>query len=278
MLDKLTLLIVSLCSLFVACNSEPPQTTNNSLAVNREFFKPLHPDTLRKKYHVYRKELGNEYPTLQILETGKVYPADEALADTSFFVFREDLIRVLQERNAFELIPMIANDIQGPEGVWKGIPAFVKHWQLDNPEDSQHSALWRRLSAVLKQGGMFTENGQKFKAPYLTAGFPKSLDPKTHGLIVGSGVRIREKPTLDSRVVAKLSYDIVEYIGTSDFTTTLSGESHPWIKIKHEDREGYVFGKFFSLAAQDKAEFSKTIAGNWGLSLFYAQNTPAEKH
>lgn len=269
---KLPLLFLPLCYLITSCNPEAPETENKFPTAKNQFYKPLHPDTLRKKYSLYREEMESDYPVSQISESGKVYPADEAPADTTFFVFREDLIRVLQQRNAFGLMPAVANDIKGPEGIWNGIAEFVKHWELDSAEGSQHSPIWLRLIDILRQGGIFTENGNKFEAPYLTAGFPGSLDPKKYGVITGSGVRIREKPTLDSPVVAKLSHDIVEYLGATDFTTTLSGETHPWIKIRHKDREGYVFGKFFAQALQNKAVFSKTAADTWELSLFYAQN------
>ncbi len=72
-----------------------------------------------------------------------------------------------------------------------------------NPDKSE---LWFELAEVLRLGGTFNKKKTAFTAPYVFSRFPNSFDSYSYGAITDKNVNIRSKPTLKSKVIAKLSY------------------------------------------------------------------------
>lgn len=267
---KNKLLIFLLTSILVACETSSSETATKS-SLSEKATQAIHPDTLREKYFNYLNAQNDPLPVSRILEAGKVYPVDEAPADTAFFVFRESLKETLKNKDAFGLMRIVADGIDNGQGTDKGTLAFVQHWGLDNNTDSPDSPVWAALGTLLDKGGIFTRQGKSFEAPYSTACLPDSYQPTAYGIVTGSGVRARAQAGTDAPVVYKLSHAIVAFLGFTESQTTLSGETHPWAYVRYGEQNGYVFGKYFTRPL-DRATFTQTPDGNWELSTFYIAN------
>lgn len=260
------LTLISLLVL-VGCNGGSSGTEAD---VQRSARPPVSVDpvALREKYGQYLQAMGDDrLPSTRIQETGKVYPVDEALVDTAFFVFREQLKETLAAKDAFGLMQVVAADIRYDFGRTDGTAGFVRQWGLDHPTESAHSPIWEVLTGVLKGGGIFTDGGRNFVAPYSFACFPETEDAMTAGIVVGTGVRVRESPSTKGTAVYKLSHDIVEIISITPDTSLVDGEAYPWVHIRHKGKEGYIFGKYLQSPLGFRAFFSKNATGAWELSL-----------
>ena len=228
-------------------------------------------DSIRK---LYQKKLAAKtklLPEKQVLEAGKLYPVDEAQTDTSFFLFREDLLTAIQNKDIFSLVQHIDENIKCSFGDENGLSGFIKLWQLDSPSKTSSSPVWSTLEQVLNSGGTFDQDRQLFIAPYLYATFPDKYDSFEYGAITGSGVRLRTEPGLQSQTIKNVSYEIVKLLGPSDKTETIQGETHPWVQVELLDgTSGYVFGKFVGSPIDFRAGFERQSNDRWKMIFLVA--------
>lgn len=223
-------------------------------------------DSLKKEYEQKMKIPGERLPLNQIIEAGRLYPVDEGPLDTSFFVFREWLLALVQKKDILQLMRVIDPQIKCSFGEDNGIAAFVKQWGLDTPAKTEASAIWFHLSRLLRSGGTFDAQKQNFTAPYWYSSFPEEVDGLTHGAIIGSGVRVRATPELTGEIVQTISYNIVEVLEVSEKKDTLGPAAFPWYKVKLGDnKQGYVFGQFIGLPSGYRAGFTRLPNHEWRL-------------
>ena len=102
------------------------------------------------------------------------------------------------------MLAVVDSNIKTGFGGDDGIAAFEKQWHLR----SMDGPLWRELGATLALGGTFDAQGS-FVAPYVYSKWPEAIDAFENVAITGSGVRVRAQPSLDGKVVGRLSYAIV---------------------------------------------------------------------
>ena len=228
-------------------------------------------DSLSDRYAELLAGKKNKLPDARRPEKGKVNPVDEGLRDSSFFLYRESLIEAIDKKDVISLLEMLDENIKATFGAPAGLPTFIDVWQLGDPEKSKSSTLWPQLKEVLENGGTFSSDGKFFTAPYIFSMFPDEYDAFDHGVISGSGVRIRSEASLNSQRVKSISYEVVEVLSrTSEKSETIGGETHPWIHIKTLDgQEGYVFGKYFRSPLEFRAGFEKK-KGKWKMTFFVA--------
>lgn len=228
--------------------------------------KPLlSPDSLRHLYQEYRAMQAEPMPPQQHLEKGKLYPVDEAPVDTAFFVYRQQLIEQLEEKEVFGLLDAVAKDVQVEGAAEPGMPGFVSHFHLDSKAPDTLS-VWSRLSRVLGEGGAFSDKGNRFTAPYYAATWPAGqYDPKQYVVITGTGVRLRNAPNLNGQTLTTISYyPIVELLGYAE-EQEIGGATHPWVQIALENEtKGYVFGQFVGAAVGPRLTFAQS-GGRWQL-------------
>lgn len=216
------------------------------------------PATLHRAYQHYQNQRLDPMPTRQVKEAGKLYPVDEAPVDTAFFVFREELIDAVEEKNIFAIMEAVDDDIKAGFGSENGIAAFAGAWELESEEKTKQSPLWDVLADVLNGGGAFQDGRQRFVAPYVYAAWPDEYDAFTHAAVTGAGVRLRSEPSLSSRIITMVSHDIVEFLGEENKTETIDGETYPWIHLRTLDgTEGYLWGKFVERPIGYRAGFEK---------------------
>ncbi len=229
-------------------------------------------DSITQVYQEFFEQLENTFPLSCTPERGKVNPADAALKDTLFFVFREQLKSVIADKDIFGLLPHISEQIKTGFGADGGLQSFIQMWELDSPDKIAQSKLWSTLETVLNLGGQFHGGGQNryFEAPYLGPCWPHDAEPYEYGAVMGAGVRLRSAPSLNTQILKTLSYDLVKYIETTPIEETIGGESHPWIKVQLVDgTEGFLYGKFYRSPLDFRVGFQESV-GQWKIVLLLA--------
>jgi len=245
---------------FSACTNQSADTSDSQQAEAQE---AISPDSLRRAYLSYRSQQSDPLPLRQIVEAGKLYPVDEAPRDTAFFVFRERLLDAVNRRDIFPVMEAVDEQVKVGFSSENGLPAFITAWNLTSEEKIPGSGLWEVLEKVLRGGGVFQERDSRFVAPYVFATWPDAFDAVTHAAVAGAGVRLREAPNLTSRILTVVSNDVVLFLGKTEATETIGGETFPWVHVKTlSGTEGYVWGRFVEQPTGYRAVFEKRN-GRW---------------
>lgn len=253
--------------LLLSCGNNGADTSQSETEANASV-TALDRDTLRSLYQQYYAALEDSLPLQQIREEGKLYPVDEAPRDTAFFVFREQLKATLAQRDVFGLLDVVDKNIKVSFGGEEGVADFVTTWDLDSKAPDS-LRIWKLLSHVLAQGGTFSKGGKAFYAPYVHSTWPDAYDSYTYGVVAGSGVRMREGQSLNSRILKTVSYDIIKVLEEGK-AAEIGGEVYPWIKVEHLDgTQGYIYGKFVGQPIGYRAGFEKGEKG-WRMVFFVA--------
>lgn len=267
-----TLIICIICNFFLlllACNSS---TENVQAQAKESNNNQLNIDSIQR---VFKQVLGTKkdpLPPNQIQESGKLYPVDEGQKLPQFYLFREEIFNAIKEKDAFTLLEMVHQNIRTSVDGSESVASFVDFWGLDNPQNIAESPLWKELEITLSMGGTFTNDGTSFYAPYVYSTFPDNLDGATHGAVTGSGVRLRQGPSLDSEVLQIITYEVVEVLELQASSPEKIGEdTYPWVKIKTtQGKEGFIFGKYFRSPLDYRACFQRMANGQWQMVYFLA--------
>lgn len=252
-----------LFALISACQTDQQANENQAEQVTAAV-TPVVTDSVVQVYQTYYGLLEDKFPPQCLPERGKVNPADAALQDTLFFIFREHLKEVIADKNIFGLLPHVHQDIKTGFGAENGLQSFIQMWELDSPEKVPQSRLWSTLKSVLLLGGDFSGGGSYFEAPYLGPCWPADAEPYEYGAVTGAGVRLRGGPSLNTQIIKNLSYDLVKYIETTPIEETIGGETHPWVKVQLVDgTEGFLYGKFYRSPLDFRAGFQQSPDGQW---------------
>ena len=226
----------------------------------------LNRDSLRKSYLAFREAQADSIPAYQVKEEGKLYPVDEAPLDTAFYVFREQLKKTVAEKNVFALLDVTAKDIKVTFGEENSFDDFVSRWGLASKQPDTLQ-IWALLGRLLFQGGTFSDNRTIYTAPYIFSTWPGLYDPSDYGAIAGAGVRLREKPSLNSKILKTISYDIVTILD-EEREEEIGGETYPWVRVELlSGTQGYVFGKFIGNPVEYRVGFKKTAEGQWRMNV-----------
>lgn len=256
---------LSLGLLLAACGSGGDQAAsaaeNEKPAISR--------DSLRKLYRAYLEAGTDPMPTQQVKEEGKLWPVDEAPLDTAFFVFREQLKEIVAKKEVFSLLDVTAKDIKVGFGAEEGFDDFVSMWDLDSKQ-ADTLRIWALLGRLLVEGGTFSDNRTVFTAPYYFSTWPSQYDPVDYGVIAGAGVRLREEPSLNSRILKTVSHDIITILEEGP-EEEIGGETYPWIRVELlSGTQGYVFGKFVGDPVGYRVGFEKKEGDRWRMSFLLA--------
>ena len=251
----------------VACG----QQQSPAAAVPDTVQRVINRDSIRQVYKEFMQLRLDAMPVQQVAEKGKLNPVDEAPKDTLFFVFRENLRQLVKDKNVFGLLESVDEHVKNGFGGNDGFAEFVTHWELDKPEKAAASEVWEILTEVLSLGGTFQDSEDYFAANYVFSTWPDTYDAFEYGAIAGSGVRFRSAPTLNSKTIASISYDIVQVLEYTDKEETIGGETHPWVKIALLDgQEGFVYGKFLRSPVGYRAGFQRDSTGQWQMHYLLA--------
>lgn len=197
-------------------------------------------------------------------------PVDEGAKDASFLAFRNRLIAAVEKKDVKFLLSIIDPRIKIGFGGDDGIAEFKKYWKINH----KGSRFWDEFSRVIKNGGKFDGSGKRiystFTAPYTFTSWPENVD--AYHAIIGRDVNLREVPSADSKIIDRLSYNIVTLnfdesvkIGTGD-----EDRRYEWAKVETlGGKKGFVKGEFVRGHLDYRASFEKQ-RGVWKLIFFVA--------
>lgn len=203
-------------------------------------------------------------------------PVDDAAKDPSFLEFRTKLIAAAERKDTKYVIGVMDPKIHLSFGGHAGIADFKELWQ----PDMKGSLFWEELLGVLKNGGALgeeTEEGNKtFYAPYTFTNFPDypDLDIFRDGAVIGTNVNLRNKPSLKSKVIGSLSYNIVMIDhGNSVMKKAVPGidmRTYEWYKVETlGGKKGYVHADYVRGHVDYRIGFEKQ-KGKWKITMFIA--------
>ncbi len=201
-------------------------------------------------------------------------PVDDAAKDPSFVEFRTNLIAAAERKDTKYVIAAMDPKIELSFGGHQGIADFKEMWK----PDAKNSLFWKELLAILKLGGIFDDSVPPvtFVAPYTFSDFPNdpALDAFRDGIVIGTDVNLREKPSTKSKVVGSLSHNIVKI----DFEKSvlkkkragIDMEEYAWFKVEtFGGKKGYVSADYVRLALDYRMGFEKQD-GKWKITFFIA--------
>ena len=127
---------------------------------------------------------------------------------------------------------------------------------------------------VIKNGGSFVhENGKRtnlFYAPYSFDSFPEDLDGFEHFVVFGSNVNMRETAGGNSKVIGRLSYNVVKIDDDSESEAAQERKKPEWRKVRTlGGLSGFVKSEFVRSPIDYRAGFEKK-RGVWKMVAFIA--------
>lgn len=194
----------------------------------------------------------------------RVLPVDEAPQDEEFFRFRQRLSAVLDSGNLEAITPMFSEDVRA------------------TGRTSLSAADAAELRSVLRLGGSFTTTRgaqpgrREFCAPYAYSEYPPThtvpedlLNVVEDGfvwVVLGTGVRVRGRPSIVAPIVGTLHYDLVpvQDLDANDE----SGASYVWqLVLLSDGRIGYVESSLL-FGDRNKHVCFANIGGQWRIAEF----------
>jgi hypothetical protein len=176
-------------------------------------------------------------------------PKDDAGRDPGLAAYLARLREAVRVRDKSALLQLISPNIQNGFGGQDGEVFFRQIWELD----TDRSPVWDVLQLVLSLGGVWFDQ-TLYCIPYVSQLFPEGLDPFEHSAVIGSGVRLREAPSPDAKVVATLTYDIVRVVR----------REAAWTEVRTQDgKAGFVSTAYLYSPVGYRGCIGKDNAGEW---------------
>ena len=139
-----------------------------------------------------------------------------------------------------------------------GGPAAFKRLHVDDPDED----FWTDFPVILRMGGRF-RTPTEFDAPYTFADWPDGVESFECLAVIGTGVRLREKPTTRSRPLTVLGYDIVQQLIDA---APVAGWEHV---ATADGLRGYVSTRYLRSPIDHRAMFEHQD-GRWWLMAYVA--------
>jgi hypothetical protein len=196
-------------------------------------------------------------------QVGKLLPVDEAARDPELFAFRAQLQAAVARHDVAAVLDVVDPQIKNNFGGDGGVQEFREHWKLAGAD----SPLWAELGLVLALGGTFQDK-DNFVAPYVFHRWPEEIDSFEHVAAIGSNVRVRSKPSLASKVLAKLSFDIVRLASENQKLTPKQADLWKAVQLR-DGRVGYVSARYVRSPIDYRAFLSRK-GGCWRLTTLVA--------
>ena len=193
----------------------------------------------------------------------KMEPVDQASQDRSFVEYRDALLRAVRARDTSVVVELASRDIMLSFGGDAGRESLRRN--LEGFESWQGDAYWSELQRVLELGGVFFEDGA-FCSPYLAClDLPDcpDCDPFETVFVTGRDVPARAAPDAGARIVARLSYEVLQLDAEA-----YSGEDWYPVHLPSGGR-AFVSHKDARMAIDYRARFEK-IGGRWRMTVFIA--------
>lgn len=187
----------------------------------------------------------------------EVKPRNDVTEDSSFGKFLSDYREALENRDQAYVKAHTHPNVKISFGGHSGWDGLVSYWSLADGSEG----FYRMMKTTLQYGAVDTSGGQgnSYSAPYVFTDFPDDLDPYTFGVVVGSGVNLRTRPTTDAEIIGKASYEVLKVI---------EPETDDWVKVQLADgTRAYIYGTYLWSPIGYRAKFTK-VDNTWLLESF----------
>jgi hypothetical protein len=167
----------------------------------------------------------------------KLPPADEAASDTSWLAFKKRLTSAIEKKDKQYLLSILDPKVRSQDERARGVGTFRKQWELDAAD----TPVWRELANALALGTAYVQRGnapREVCAPYVLGRWPGEISPTTHAVAIGRETLVQAEPSSASATLGKLEYDIVAV--TDWEVDDKSDARQKWVRIRHNQRDGYV--------------------------------------
>ena len=187
-------------------------------------------------------------------QLGRVRPFDDARRDPALVGFRARLLASVQARDTQAVLASVAPGVSLGFGGDSGVAEFAR--MLREP------ATWDELRDILTHGGRLVSDST-FCAPYWTSSGPLPGDGFELSVVIGSSVRVRERPDARASIIASLSYDIVR------IDRKPSAGASGWSPVLLRDgRHGFVAAQFVRSPIGMRLVLSRRV-GQWRITAYY---------
>ena len=217
-------------------------------------------DTTAKATANDEEELDVEFPKLEPTNQSEI---NEELAATL-----KGILKAVDSKNLPKLLTYFDKDVLASFGGDKGIDGLKNYWSLNkNPRKSE---IWQEIKNAVIIGGTF-ENDNNYWTPYVFTTFPEPYDAFEYAAVVGTAVRMRDKPSLKGEVIAELDYEIVKLTNAEGQERERIGdEIHYWNEvIRQNNQKGYIYGKYLRSAIDYRIGMTDE-SGKWLINTFVA--------
>lgn len=198
-------------------------------------------------------------PVAPTVKGPKLMPVDEATSDPSLVAFRKELVAAVRRRDADAVVALADPKIRSSFGGDGGAADFRRN--LGQP------GVWEDFELLLTQGGSFVGegSGRSFWAPYVFSAWPDSHDAFASLAITGENVPLLESADKNARVIATLSYDIVQRAGD------IGRDIGDWQNVQTADgHTGWVEARLARSPVAYRAGFLKNKDGKWQINALVA--------
>ncbi|MEM6633122.1 MAG: SH3 domain-containing protein [Bacteroidota bacterium] len=264
---------ISLASVTTACNStateETSVSTDNSLYALEDKF--LVPDTIVLSTMAIDPNAQAEwinYTEGIPVKNAHFEPVDQGPLNPYFVSFRDSLIQALHKQDLKFLVDHIDEKVAMSNEQEAKKSEFLQEWNLQGP-NPERSSLWGVLLTAVETGGIFSSNEFNFFiCPY---SYVLDLDDtQNQKVVIGTEVRIRERPGLTGEVLGSLTYEVVDVLPLAPeeqpVFEEIGGDTYSWERIKtSKGIVGYVYGKFLRNPLDFRVFFAFQ-RGKWTLS------------
>ncbi len=174
-------------------------------------------------------------------------PKDESGRDKTLVAFFSRLKDILKRKDRNALIAMLSPDIDSGVRDMKGPNAFYTAWGLGDAD----SGVYALMTQILSMPGVWVQD--QFCGPYVGMLFPADLDRSKYQVVLNPDLKLRETASSTGRVLATLSYNIVEVL-----------QRDLWMKIKTDSGlVGYVPAAYVYSPAAYGMCVAKNESGIW---------------
>lgn len=138
--------------------------------------------------------------------TQKLNFVDEGIKDSSFNNFRTEFLNAVLHKDTAYIISKLDSGVTTGFNHEDGIKKFKKKYLLNDKIN-----IWQILTRILSLGGRFRgEDNNMFFAPYVYTDWPDSVDAFNYMAVTGDTVHVYDEPCTCTKVIEKLSYEIVK--------------------------------------------------------------------
>lgn len=206
------------------------------------------------------EELDVEFPKLE--------PTDQSQINEELAATLKGILKAVEAKNVSHLLGYFDEKVVASFGGDVGITGLKNYWDLNkNPKKSE---IWQELKNAIAIGGTF-EDDHNYWTPYVFTTFPDPYDPFQYAAVVGTAVRMRDKPSLDGAIIAELDYEIVKLTNAEGQERERIGdEIHYWNEvIRQNNQKGYIYGKYLRSAIDYRIGMTDE-SGKWLINTFVA--------